>query len=184
LLHYPGSPLIAARLLRAQDFLIANELHPEDCRTLQRVLGRFENAKVMGVDGYIALKAVLPPKERRGVVLIDPPFEEPGELDRLLAGLRQGVKRFETGTFLMWFPIKDPRTISRFKRELGGLGLGKLMAVEFYVRAPDDVERLNGHGLVILNPPFTLSDDLERVLPALVGVLREGAGAGFEITAL
>ncbi|MBU1211754.1 MAG: 23S rRNA (adenine(2030)-N(6))-methyltransferase RlmJ [Alphaproteobacteria bacterium] len=184
LLHYPGSPLIAARLLRAQDFLIANELHPDDCRALQHALGRFGNTKVMGIDGYVALKAVLPPKERRGVVLIDPPFEEPGELGRLLAGLREGVKRFQTGTFVMWHPIKDPRAISGFKRELAGLGLGKLMAVEFHVQAPDDVERLNGHGLVILNPPFTLGDDLKRVLPALVSILGAGDGAGFEITAL
>lgn len=184
LLRYPGSPLIAAELLRPQDYLIANELHPDDCEALRHVLGRFENAKVMGLDGYVALKSVLPPKERRGVVLIDPPFEEPGELDRLIAALRQGVKRFQTGTYLMWFPIKDPRAIGAFKRELGALGLGKLMAVEFYVRAPDDVERLNGHGLVVLNAPFTLSGDLERVLPALVGVLGEGAGAHFEISAL
>lgn len=95
--------------------------------------------------------------------------------------MREGVRGFSTGTFLLWFPIKDPNSIVAFKRELAGLGLPKLLAVEFYVRAPDDVERLNGHGLAVLNPPYTLSPELERVLPFLSSALRQGDKAGFAV---
>ena len=111
--HYPGSPAIALRLMRAQDVLIANELHPEDVRAEGRPRAR-PRAKVMALDGWVALKALLPPKERRGVVLIDPPFEEPGELERIAAGLAQALQRFATGTYLAWYPIKDPQPIRRF----------------------------------------------------------------------
>ncbi|MBU2582969.1 MAG: 23S rRNA (adenine(2030)-N(6))-methyltransferase RlmJ [Alphaproteobacteria bacterium] len=184
LLFYPGSPIIAAELMRSQDYLIANELHPADFEALGATMSAYSNVKVMNLDGYVAEKSVLPPKERRGVVLIDPPFEEPGELGRLFQGVRQGVKRFANGTFLIWYPIKDPRPVAAFKRELAGLGLDKLTAVEFFRQAPDDLERLNGHGLVMLNAPFTLGDDLKEILPVLVEILGRDKGAFFEITAL
>ena len=179
--RYPGSPVIAAELVRPDDVIFANELHPDDRRALERALSPYRNARVLGLDGYVALKSLLPPKERRGVVLIDPPFEETGELQQLTQGLREGVRRFSTGTFLLWFPIKDPSSIAAFKRELAGLGLPKLLVVEFYVRAPDDVERLNGHGLAVLNPPYTLAPELVRVLPFLSSVLRQGYGARFAV---
>lgn len=178
---YPGSPVLAAELIRPNDMVIANELHPEDRRALEHVLSAYRNSKVTGLDGYVALKSMLPPKERRGVVLIDPPFEQDGELGRLVDGLREGVRRFAHGTFMLWFPIKDPRTVAAFKRDLLQLGRAKLLVVEFYVRATDNVERLNGHGLVILNPPYMLADDLQRALPFLVRVLEQGDGARFGI---
>lgn len=181
---YPGSPVIAAELLRADDVLIANELHSSDRKTLQQAIKKYRNVKTMELDGYVAMKSMLPPKERRGVVLIDPPFEEAGELNRLVNGLRQGVKRFATGTFLLWFPIKDPRPIAAFKRELSGLGLDKLMAVELYVQGPKDVQKLNGNGLVILNAPYTLKSDLESVLPVLVEYLGQSDGASYSIEML
>lgn len=181
---YPGSPLLAALLIRSEDAVIANELHPEDHAALTQALKRYGNCKVMGLDGYVALKATLPPKERRAVVLIDPPFEKPGEFQRLHQALRQGVQRFATGTYLLWYPIKDPRTVAAFKKELSTLGLAKLKAVEFFVRAPDDVEQLNGHGLVMLNPPFSLVDELEACLPVLVDLLAQGPGASFGIETL
>ena len=184
LVQYPGSPLIAAELLRPQDRLIANELHPADRVALEESLAGYRNAKVMGLDGYVALKSSLPPKERRGVILIDPPFEEPGELKRLAGALREGVRRFSTGTFMLWYPIKDPRLVAAFKCELSGLGLEKMLAVELYVRKPDNVDRLNGHGLVILNPPFTLEADMGRVLPFLAKVLGQGAGATYALEKL
>lgn len=181
---YPGSPLIACELLRPKDTLIANELHPEDGKRLEKALSVYRNARTLSVDGYAALKAVLPPKERRGLVLVDPPFERPGELERLIEGLRQGVRRFATGTYLCWYPIKDPRPIANFKQELSGLELAKLWQVDFYVRAPVDVERFNGHGLIVLNPPFTLMEELELALPFLVKILAQGEGAHFRLATL
>jgi 23S rRNA (adenine2030-N6)-methyltransferase len=178
---YPGSPLIAALLKRREDVVVANELHAADKPALAQALKPYSNCKVMGLDGYVALKSTLPPKERRGVILIDPPFEQPGEFQRLHQALRQGVQRFATGTYLLWYPIKDPRPVVAFKKELAALGLAKLMAVEFFVRAPDDPDKLNGHGLVMLNPPFSLKDELGACLPFLVELLAQGEGGTFRI---
>src|SRR6185312_5663257 len=104
---YPGSPLIALRSMRAQDVLVANELHPEDLASLKAVTGRDRRVKLLALDGWIALKSLLPPKERRGVILIDPPFEEPDEFARLGDALGEALQRFETGVYLAWYPIKN-----------------------------------------------------------------------------
>ena len=132
---------------------------------------------VMAIDGWTALKAVLPPKERRGVVLIDPPFEEAGEIERLLEGLREARKRFATGIYLLWHPIKDPRSIKGLHQDLGNGDCGEVLAVEHYVRAPLDLDRLNGAGLVIVNPPYRLAEALGVLLPVLATCLAQGDGA-------
>src|SRR5262249_31073260 len=111
---YPGSPAIALRFLRAHDTLIANELNCEERARLQQVVGGDHRVKVMGLDAWVALKALLPPKERRGVILIDPPFEERGELQTMATGLAHALQRFATGLYLAWYPIKDPKPIARF----------------------------------------------------------------------
>ena len=180
LTRYPGSPVLAALLKRRDDVLIANELHPEDNQALGATLKSFRNCKIMELDGYVVLKSTLPPKERRGIVLIDPPFEQAGEFQRLHQALRQGVQRFATGIYLLWYPIKDPRPVVAFKKELGGLGLSKLAAVEFYLRAPNNPDQLNGHGLIMLNAPFSLKSELEACLPFLVEVLGQGKGAAYQ----
>ena len=161
---YPGSPLVARHLMRAWDQLVVNELHPEDHAELAKLFARDKQTKVLGLDGWAALKALLPPKERRGVVLIDPPFEEPGELSRLTVALQDAHRRFATGTFLLWYPIKDQRPVFAFRRELTGLGLEKLLSVELLIK-PTTGEGLSGCGLVILNPPFQLKEKLELLLP-------------------
>ena len=164
---YPGSPCLALRLMRPQDALIANELHPEDTLHLKAALGRDPRAKVMALDGWVALKALLPPKERRGLVLIDPPFEEPGELERMAAGLAQALQRFATGTYLAWYPIKDPQPIRRFHMQLARLRAPNMLRVELLIQRPDHADRLNGCGLVVVNPPYTLERELAVVLPEL-----------------
>lgn len=175
---YPGSPLLARRLLRPDDRLVANELHPEDGAELEALFQRDRQAKVLHLDGWTALKALLPPKERRGVMLIDPPFEEPGELERMTAGLHEALRRFETGTVILWYPIKALAPIDRFHAALKGLGLDKLLVVELFIRPPDDGERLNGTGLVVINPPYTLEGQLRTVLPVLSRLLSDGSADG------
>jgi 23S rRNA (adenine2030-N6)-methyltransferase len=175
--RYPGSPLIARRLLRRGDRLVANELHPEDRDSLRELFARDPQTKVLDLDGWMALKALLPPKERRGVVLVDPPFEEPGEFRRLAGALREAARRFATGTVLLWYPIKDLRAVSAFRSEALDLGLAKLYSAELSVRAAQDPSLLSGTGLVILNPPFTLPEKLEVLLPFLAERLAQGAGA-------
>ena len=176
--RYPGSPCLALRLMRAQDALIANELHPEDSASLKAALGGDPRAKVMALDGWVALKALLPPKERRGVVLIDPPFEEPGELERIAAGLAQALQRFATGTYLAWYPIKDPQPIRRFHTGLARLGVPNMLRVELLIQRAEHADRLNGCGLVVVNPPYTLERELAVVLPELRRRLAAAPGGG------
>jgi 23S rRNA (adenine2030-N6)-methyltransferase len=178
---YPGSPAIARRLMRAGDTLVANELHPEECARLRAALGRDRRIKVLQLDGWLALKAQLPPKERRGIVLIDPPFEAEGELERMAQGLAEGLRRFATGVFLAWYPIKDIKPVARFHRMLSAIAGPKLLRVELMLRRPTDPDRLNGCGLVVASPPHTLEGDLAGILPELTRRLGNGKSAYFNL---
>lgn len=182
--RYPGSPRIARALMRIQDRLILNELHPEDGLHLQQLFARDRQTKVLRLDGWIALKSVLPPKERRGLVLIDPPFEEAGELSRMARGVREALARFATGIYLLWYPIKDSRSIEEFHGQLRALGARSLLAAELMVRAPYDPARLNGAGVVLINPPYRLDEDLRMLLPFLAERLAEDNGGGFRVARL
>ncbi len=172
--YYPGSPIIARRLLRRGDQLIVNELHPDDNASLKSLFAGDPQTKVLNIDGWAALKSLLPPKERRAVVLVDPPFEEPGEFERLVSGLAAAERRFATGTVLLWYPVKNPSVIRTFHNALAALRLPKLLYAELYVRAPLNTDILNGAGLIIFNPPFTLHDKLATLLPFLADTLALG----------
>jgi 23S rRNA (adenine2030-N6)-methyltransferase len=165
--RYPGSPELVRRLLRAEDRMVVNELHAEDAAELARRYARDPRVKVLSLDGWTALKAVLPPKERRGVTLIDPPFEEPGEFDRLATALLEAHRRFATGTVLLWYPIKDLAAVAAFERHLTGAGLEKILLVEIRVKPREKVPVLLGAGLIVHNPPFGLVPRLEAMLPFL-----------------
>jgi 23S rRNA (adenine2030-N6)-methyltransferase len=179
--RYPGSPLLARELMRAGDRLVVNELHPDDQHELSRLFAHDPQVKVMALDGWTALKSLLPPKERRGVVLVDPAFEEARELDRLVEGLQEATQRFATGTFLLWYPIKDAKAVAAFRRRIASLAFPKAMAVELTVRGTDDEMRRGGAGLIVVNAPYTLSGHLRVLLPELARVLAQGPGAGFRI---
>jgi 23S rRNA (adenine2030-N6)-methyltransferase len=177
LIRYPGSPVIARRLLRADDVLVANELHPDDHAELARIFARDRQTKILHLDGWIALKSLLPPKERRAVILVDPPFEEPGELDRLVGGLKDVQRRFATGTVLLWYPIKTLKPLERFYAAISALAQNRLVVTELFIRPPVDPDRLNGTGLVVFNPPFTLAERLDLALPELVRRMAVEPGA-------
>ena len=182
--RYPGSPRLALRLMRAQDRLIANELHPDDARALKANIGRDRRARVMTLDAWTALRAVLPPMERRAIVLIDPPFEEQGELARITKGLADGLERFATGTYIAWYPIKDIKPIEQWQRSLGELGSEKVLAVDFLLRRAQSPDLLNGCGLVVVNPPYTFCDEMAVLLPELVRCLGEADGSRYALRAL
>jgi len=184
LVRYPGSPLLARELMRADDRLVVNELHPEDQDELKRLFAHDPQVRVMALDAWTALKALLPPPERRGVMLIDPAFEQTGELARLVGGLKEAARRFATGTFLLWYPIKEMAPVDAFRREVAALGLPKAMAIELMIRGGTDGTRLNGAGLIAVNAPFTLSAKLDALLPELARVLAQGDGAGFNVEQL
>lgn len=178
---YPGSPDLALRLLRPNDRLIASELHPEDVEVLRRTLRGDPRAKVLALDGWQALRALLPPKERRGLILIDPPFEEPGEQGRLLSGLADGLRRFATGTYLLWLPIKDLSQIASLKRDLGQFSRAEMMWAELRIApvAPDGP--LVATALVLVNPPYGLNEDLAVLLPFLATRLAVTPGGGWDL---
>jgi 23S rRNA (adenine2030-N6)-methyltransferase len=184
LLRYPGSPLIARALMRNVDRLIVNELHPEDQQELKALFARDRQVKVMALDAWTAVKALLPPPERRGVVLIDPAFEEAGELDRLIAALSEAAKRFAGGTYLLWYPIKELTPVAAFRRKVAALALPKALAIELMIRGSEDETRLNGAGLIAVNAPFTLAANLKILLPELARELAQGKGAGFRLEEL
>ncbi len=157
LTHYPGSPALMAHLARPDDRLAFCELHPEDAAALRANFRRDARVKCHEMDGYTALKAMLPPKERRGAVLIDPPFEDRAEFAALARALGEAHRRFATGTFLLWYPVKDPSVSGAFLESLAADGPPKTLALELHVMAADPA-RMTGCGLVVVNPSFALTE--------------------------
>ncbi|NNM73498.1 23S rRNA (adenine(2030)-N(6))-methyltransferase RlmJ [Enterovirga aerilata] len=163
---YPGSPAIVRELLRPADRAVFVEKHPEDGAVLAERFNAVHNIKVMLMDGWIALRGLIPPKERRGLVLIDPPFEEPGELARAASRLRDAMRRWPTGIFAVWYPIKDMAEIESFVAAASGAQARDLLRLELLVDRPDGL-RLAGSGLLVANPPWTLAGEAGLLLPAL-----------------
>lgn len=172
---YPGSPDIARMLTRPVDGLTFCELHPQDSADLGRLFARESRAKVIELDGWLAPKAFLPPKEKRGLVLIDPPFEQRGDYDRLVEALAQGYRRFSTGVFLLWYPVKDPDEVKRFHRRIAELAIPRCLTIEATWRVVDG-RRLSGAGLVTVNAPYTLAPHLRAAGELLWDALGVPAG--------
>ena len=172
---YPGSPLVAESLLRAQDRLIACECEPQAAAALVAALRRDRRAKVVVIDGWTALGAYVPPKERRGVVLIDPPFEEAADFDRLSAALSQARRKWPTGIYMLWYPIKERDAPDALARRLRRLSVPSLLRCEVMLGPPSGQGPLAGSGLIVANPPFTLEPDLRALLPALSRTLSPNA---------
>jgi 23S rRNA (adenine2030-N6)-methyltransferase len=175
---YPGSPSIAAALLRPSDRLVACELHPEDASALRGHFGRNPQVAVHCRDGYEALGAFLPPQERRALILIDPPYEEADEFSTLAARLRAAYEKFPSGVFMAWYPIKHRAPVRAFHDALRGGAMRDVVAAEFLIRPDLDPSRLNGCGLLLVNPPWRFADEVPPILHALLARLSDGAGAG------
>jgi len=174
---YPGSPTLARSLLRRQDRLIACELEPRAAAALARNLHGDVRVKTIVIDGWTALSAYVPPKERRGLVLVDPPFEQPDDFAQLERGLENAHRKWPTGIYLLWYPIKEPGEVIAFTRRLARSGIAKILRVELVVAPKADATKLNGAGLIVVNPPWTLKSELSRLLPALAAALgRDGKG--------
>ena len=178
---YPGSPLITRKLLRKQDRLSVTELHPKDAEQLRQLFAGDYQVRVNELDGWLALGAHVPPKEKRGVVLVDPPFEKLDEFEKLEQGLATAHKRWAGGTYCLWYPVKNQRITNDFADNITALNIAKTLRVELYIRKPDLEDGLNGCGLIIVNPPFTLFDELKHLLPWLAKLLQQGEGSGYKI---
>ena len=178
---YPGSPLLTRKLLRPQDRLEAVELHPEDADALKAEFAGDIQTRVIALDGWLALGAHVPPKEKRGLVLVDPPFEEDGEWERLVEGLVKAHKRFSGGTYALWYPLKEPREVEGFVRALRGTGIAKVLRIELTIRKPSTPSRLFGTGMIVVNPPFVLEEEMRGLLPALAEVLADEGRGGWRV---
>jgi 23S rRNA (adenine2030-N6)-methyltransferase len=170
---YPGSPLLAARRLRPQDRLLACELQPAEHAALSQALSPYPRARSEMRDGYAAVRALLPPPERRVLVLIDPPFEaQEAEYDAILDAVRDGLGRMAQAVFAIWFPIKRRAGIARFLRRATDLPAQSVLLAELMVRPDDSPLRMNGCGLLVVNPPYRFDQGLSQMLP----VLRDSLG--------
>lgn len=164
---YPGSPRIVRHYLRAGDRMALSELHPNEVKVLGEEFAGDKQVKIHPLDGYQALKALLPPPERRGLVLIDPAFELKDEWRRLLDAVKEAYRRWATGIFAVWYPIQDRATADDFLRRFKKSGIRKVLVAEFSILDPDETLRLNGSGMVIINPPWKLEEELRSLLPWL-----------------
>lgn len=178
---YPGSPALALTLTRPQDRLVFCELHPAERAALSAAVGDDRRARVFETDGWTALKAYLPPPERRGLVLIDPPFEQEGEFQRFELGLKEAHRRWATGIYLFWYPIKDPREAEAFARRLAKIGIGKILRFELSV-APVRVDQgLSACGMIAVNPPWPLESQMQVLLPVLTSTLSRGTPSEYRL---
>ena len=164
---YPGSPELALRLMRDTDRMIANELHPQDAIALERQYIRDARVEVTSMDAGTCLKARLPPPERRGVILIDPPYEAKTEADKAVRMLAHGLRRFAQGVFLLWYPLKADRTAETILQAVTEMGVASTLKVELQVREAFVAGGLAGSGLAILNAPWKLDEELRVLVPAL-----------------
>lgn len=176
--YYPGSPLIARDLMRPHDRIIACELHPEEYQQLKKTFSGDSHVAVHHLDGFQGLKAFLPPKERRGLILIDPPYEDPDEFTHLAHTLPTALKRFETGIYAIWFPIKQTQQMEHFYTTLKSSIEREIYAIELTIY-PDLPNHLNGTGMVIINPPWQFSAMIDQNMPWLWKALTINGQGGF-----
>jgi 23S rRNA (adenine2030-N6)-methyltransferase len=177
---YPGSPAIAQTLMRAQDRIALCEANPDEREALIAALGRDRRLNIVSTDGYVALNAYLPPKERRGVILIDPPFEAPGEAGGIVHALERALRKWPTGAYVAWRPIRDARDDARFLNAVAALGAPNILRLELDI-GPGPIgahgqEPLTRAGLLVVNPPHPLVGEARTLLPWLAQTLGRGEG--------
>lgn len=172
--YYPGSPELAARLMRPSDRLLANELHPEDAMELERQVIGDDRVEVTALDADVCIKSHLPPPERRGLVLIDPPYEAKDETGRALRMLQHGLRRFASGVFVVWYPLKADDIGASIVAGVQDLGIAATLQVELRVREAFSGGGLAGSGLAIVNTPWRLDEELRLIVPALADRLGLG----------
>ncbi len=176
--YYAGSPLIAAQLLRAQDRALLTELHPSDYPLLRNNFKQFENVTAKRDNGFQQLKATLPPKERRGLVLIDPPYELKEDYDLVVKAVEEGYKRFATGVYAIWYPVVLRQQTKRIIKGLEATDIRKILQIELAIRPDSDQRGMTASGMIVINPPWTLEAQMKQILPYLTQTLvPEGTGS-------
>jgi 23S rRNA (adenine2030-N6)-methyltransferase len=179
--YYPGSPLIALKLHRPGDRLIFSELNRNDCAELETVMGRSRDASVHFMDGYQALKAFIPPKERRGLVMVDSSFDRAGEFNRLLRALRNTHERWPTGMYAIWYPMMKPGVMRDFERDVKKTRIGKILRLELRVREPEPDAPMTGCGMLVVNPPWKFDTEARPLLDWLRQALAVESAGGAKV---
>ncbi|MEE8730823.1 MAG: 23S rRNA (adenine(2030)-N(6))-methyltransferase RlmJ [Rahnella inusitata] len=169
--YYPGSPLIARQLLREEDKLQLTELHPSDFPLLRSEFQKDDRTRVSRADGYQQLKAQLPPLSRRGFILMDPPYELKTDYQDVVKGIQEGYKRFATGTYALWYPVVMRQQIKKMLRDLEATGIRRILQIELGVRPDSDQRGMTASGMIVINPPWKLEQQMKNVLPWLLKVL-------------
>jgi len=183
---YPGSPLIARALLRPQDRMTACEVEPKARKRLIDALRRDTQARIVDLDGWLALPAFVPPNERRGLVLIDPPYEAKDEFERLAEGFAAAFVKWPTGSYLLWYPVKSRRATDTLARRVAEVARasrppGKVLRLEFSAAPQAAGSALVSAGLLMVNPPWTLAGELKAILPELEKPLGQGGASRFRL---
>ena len=175
--YYPGSPLLAAKLLREYDSLALTELHPTDYPMLRTEFSRDDRVRVAREDGFGQLKSKLPPASRRGFALIDPPYELKQDYSAVVKGVVEGYRRFATGTYAIWYPVVHRQQIKRMLKELQATGIRKILQIELAVKPDSDQLGMTASGMIVINPPWKLESQMKSILPWLHKTLvPEGIG--------
>ena len=179
LTRYPGSPALVRTWLRPQDRLIACEIEPQAAAALTQTLRGDHRAKAIHLDGWTALTAYVPPKERRGLVVVDPPYEQPDELARLSSSLQAAYRKWPTGIYLLWYPITERAGPELLANSLARSGIAKIARIELDLAPANAQSGLRGSGLIVINPPWTLEAELKILLPVLTSILTQQNKAGW-----
>lgn len=179
--HYPGSPVIAAQLLREDDRLRLIEMHGADSLTLRKHFGRDKRVKVVEGDGFVDLKGLLPPATRRGMVLMDPSYEIKSDYPKVIKALNEGLKRFSTGQYLVWYPLINSVSAQRFSDQLQKISCDGWLDVQLRVSRPPQGHGMYGSGMFVINPPWTLRQQLEQGMPELTRLLAQDDAADWSV---
>ncbi|CAM1628426.1 Ribosomal RNA large subunit methyltransferase J [Bartonella apihabitans] len=163
LTRYPGSPYLERKLLRKQDRLTAIELHEADYKKLANNFAGDYQARIIHLDGYLALGAHVPPKEKRGLIVVDPPFEKTDEFERLIEGLEKAYKRFSGGIYALWYPVKHYNELNWFMNELKSTSIPKILRLELRIKQRSEMPGLDGCGMIIVNPPYVLPQEMSKL---------------------
>jgi len=178
---YPGSPAIAHALARPVDRLACCEMHPAECAALRHELGGLPRVGIQAMDGYAALRGLLPPAERRALVLIDPPFEAQDEFARIAAALREGLRRMPAAVIAVWYPLTARARADDFLAEVKVLAPPSALGCELNVAGEASELKLKGCGLLVVNPPWQFEGEARGILDFLAPLLRRGPGAGARV---
>ncbi len=181
LLTYPGSPKVVSYYQRLKDKLHLCELHPSDFPVLAALFPNKRKANVQKGDGFAAVRAMLPPPQKRGFVLMDPPYEVKKDYQTVVNALSDGYKRFPTGTYAIWYPVLSRQQANNLISSVKSTGIRNTLLVELLIRDADADKGMNGSGMIITNPPWTLETEAAQYLPILTSLLGEGSAASFQV---